>query len=621
MGSSTKTYRNFDTGEVFTPTTDLASMEILKYAGIGKLEGIDLGSGLIKSISSFTNSAYFNAMSVGGVSVGSTQLLDEQAILKHFGVNGYLGFASFRQPSGDANPGPILKIIDALNTQGTVTSTIQQTANIQVGYSSGSQYNLSIGTRIGGTGSLSIAKNIFKHQVYSPTLTVTSEGIGTITQGYKPATVVMFTYQGNPCPSFVADDYGSLTCYIKYMKDEFETTTVTTGTPPVTTTTYSIKQVPTLVPITIAKPEVQILLVDYVDGGGEHVNYAWEHEIKKTTTYRHFLVMTFKKDGEFIEDTNLTGVFNNFGIKKSEIYEAEGLADTKLKHAMFCYAAKEEIDTKYGAIKDDFIDCYKFEQTTGKLIINSPSVSITYSFLPTANFFGGGESYEEPEPILTMTFNGVTFDVEPDSYVRLIPIDELVRMPLNLKYKFIVEHFRIGGFSEVIVKVAWYQTGFFGFIAFIVGAVVSYLIGGPAGLAKFVAFYIAMKIVASLGIAELTLAVSIIGIAYGVYDSGGWETLDLMKQTATVVGVAGNFAQYYFTIETDKITKQIQGIEEETDANQDKINEMTKEGLYQPMENTQNFYDTCFDFHNIYLENAFNYDFMYNFDSVVPKGI
>ncbi len=613
-GGKTKTYRDFDTGEVFEPSSNLMSKDILKYAGIGKLKGVDLGSCLIKSISSFTNTAYFNKMSVGGISTGFTHTLDDIAILNHFGSSGTLGFASMTQPDGNINPGPLLKIIDYLNAQ--ATSNVQTSISLNLSYSPTSQYNLPFGTKIGSSGSISFPKTIYKHEVYTPTLSVDNKGNVTSTYGYREANVIMSSVEGNPCPAHIVNSSGSLTCYVECLVDSVESTTVTAGVPPVATTTYSIKQTPTLIEVVIAKPEVQIVLACYYDDSDEYIAYVWEHEIVNTETSQNFLVMTFKKDGAFIEDKKLSSVFNKFGIKKDDVYEAEGLADTRLKHAMFCYAGKADIDTKFAEVREDFLFAYRFKNSIGKLIINTDSLSIVYDYSKKYRFSFSGMTNN-----FSLSFNGINFNPADDGYVYLIPIDNLDKLPLNVRYDFIVEHFRLGFLSDVIVKLKWYQTGIFGFITFVIGAVVSFLVGGPAGLAKFVAFYIAMKIVASLGIAELTLAVSIIGIAYGVYDSGGWETLDLMKQTATVVGVAGSFAQYYFTIETDKITKQIQGIEEETDANRDKINEMTKEGLYQPMENTQNFYDTCFDFHNIYLENAFNYDFMYNFDSVVPKGI
>ena len=313
-GGKTKTYRDFDTGEVFEPSSNLMSKDILKYAGIGKLKGVDLGSCLIKSISSFTNTAYFNKMSVGGISTGFTSTLDDISILNHFGSSGTLGFASITQPDGNVNPGPLLKMIDYLNAQATLN--VQTSISLNLSYSPTSQYNLPYGTKTGSSGSISFPKTIYKHEVYTPTLSVDDEGNVTSTYGYREANVIMSSVQGNPCPAHIVNGSGSLTCYVEYLADSVESTTVTAGVPPVATTTYSIKQTPTLIEVIIAKPEVQIVLACYHDAGGEHIAYVWEHEIVKTETSQNFLVMTFKKDGAFIEDKKLSSVFNKFGIKR-----------------------------------------------------------------------------------------------------------------------------------------------------------------------------------------------------------------------------------------------------------------------------------------------------------------
>lgn len=668
-GGKTKTYRDFDTGEVFDPETNLFSKDIIKFAGISSQSGFSLGRSLVESISAFTNIKYLEKLDAAGTAEGTKQEINDKALSSHFNVvePAAILYATTRSSDGRELPGYLIANIENLPSNGALQKTITYNANT----SANGQFG--INTFYEGTHGISLSVNVYNININTNAISVNSEtGQATYTPTIRQGELALTMYNGWEAPLFIENADGTIQYQYTYQEDYIYTyeaeVCTTAGDPPVTTCTtvtrYAVGQRVATQYINMPRIEKQIIVAVIGDNyslehtGGENDNIiintgnitihtAYDTDIVRDTTGFKYLLMHFKRDGEFIEDRKMLALYNNFGIKRDDLYETdedgnEGLGSPDLKHAAFTYAGQMTIDQKYGEVALDHKASYGFlGYGKGELTINSPTLSFKY--LNNLWISGSDEGLELKS---SLKINGNTFNAPFDGYIYLIPIGNMKTLPMNIRYQFVVEHFRLAFLSVVVVKLKWYQTGLFKFMLMAVsmfipalhayqGAVQAATAAGAstaaatsagftaAATAAVKAFAIMMVVKIAFKISpELGAAVSIAAIAYGVYDSGGWSEMSTLQQSVTVVTIAGSMSKYYFTIQNDKITNEILDIQEKDKELKEAIADMRKAAIYDPLDATQSYYDLVYELHNVYSEAQFDYDVFYDFDTITAtQGI
>jgi hypothetical protein len=367
---------------------------------------------------------------------------------------------------------------------------------------------------------------------------------------------------------------------------------------------------------------------------------AYDTDIVRDTKGYKYLVMHFKKDGEFVETREMTALYNNFGIKKGDLYDSDsegstGLGNPDLKHVAFTYAGQRTIDSKYGEMAIDHNTSYSFLGIgKGDLTINSPSLSFKYMSTLRSDFGDTAVS----ELTSSLEINGNKFDAPLDGNIYLIPINKLNTLPLKLRYEFVVAHFRLAFLSVVTVKLKWYQTGLFKFIAIIVIAVISYFTAGAA--AKLSGTILgastatvgvtlayasgALGILSVMGVntgivGQVIGAISILFGGYvGLLKKGLEGTLILAKALVDTVSMANSLI----------IVKKTEGLAKEL-ASATSDSEEAEEELNEELKNLQNplmlpFTDPLSEIDNYYSiatgELQYNYDVLYNYDIIFSKN-
>jgi len=658
-GGKTKTYRNFDTGEVFDPETNLFSKDIVKYAGAFKERGLPLGKSLIESISAFTNIKYLEKLDAVGTAEGTKREINEDALKLHFNIAepGKILYATTRTSDGRELPGYLIKNIETLDSNGVLQKTITYNATV----SPTGQFGIE--SLYTGPANVNLSVNVYNIDVYTDEISVDAETgeeerIPTIREGVLALT----TYNGWESPLFTENLDGTIQYRYSYTEDYVYTYQVevctTSGTPPVTTCTtetrYAVGQRTATHYVNKPRMERQIIVAVTTDSyhetfsgetgfeaeiGNIVVSTAYDTDIVRDTTGYKYLIMHFKKDGEFVETKEMTALYNNFGIKKGDLYDVdgegnEGLGNPDLKHVAFTYAGKRTIDSKYGEMAIDHDLSYRFLGIgKGDLTINSPELSFKYM---NRLKFASGE--DELALISSVEVNGNSFDAPLDGNIYLIPINKLSTLPLKLRYEFVVAHFRLAFLSIVTVKLKWYQTGLFKFVAIIAIAVISYFTGlaaaklsgtilGASTATVGVALAYAggaLGVLSVMGVntglvGQVIGMISIMFSGYiGLLKKGLEGTLILAKALVDTVSMANSLI----------IAKNTKGLSKELASATSDREEAEKE-LDEELKNLQNplmlpFTDPLNEIDNYYAiatgELQYDYDVLYNYDIIFSKN-
>jgi len=592
-GGKTETTRDFSTSRMYADGTDLFIKDVIRYVSTSKsLAAFPIGSHLVRSISAFYNSKMFEKIGILGTAPGRLRVLDELAIKNHYNAT-RVSHVSYKDSTGNSLPSHNIAIIDYLNT--LTFQSVSETVNFNIVHSPLSIHNLPYGDKGNASGTLVVTKEIKKHQV--------TDQYGT----FDASIQMTVDSLGYPIPMYTLAGDGTYNVISHYTSNSV--------------VRDHIINVPA---------QTKVLLFTSYDA----INTIdWKYNVVDSETEYNFLVMQFKQDGAFIESKKLRAVMNNFGIRQKELYEEDGLAASTLKHAMICHSGPLALNaTKFSAVAADHALAHSYSTNTGELAINTPTMSILYKT----------EEYSDSEGSSgvnnSISFNGNQFSADMAGSAFLIPINAVDDMPLKLKYEFIEAYLSLGFLSEVVTKKKWYQTGLFSFIVIIISIIIAaytgYYVGyeaagglaageaavsagyAAAGTAVAKAFVVMMVVKVAFSISpELGALVSIAAIAYGAYESGGWNAMDSFDKAVTIVKVAGSLSSYYFNLANDKLLDKIMDVNKQTDELETAISDLKKDSIYSPIDATQGFYDLAFDIHYMYMDQMFAYDNLYDFDT------
>lgn len=327
--------------------------------------------------------------------------------------------------------------------------------------------------------------------------------------------------------------------------------------------------------------------------------YFFKDDMQSEAYEYNFLMLPLKDEGEMISDKKyVKAVLNDLGLGNGVLDES--LAANEIKRSLISHSTSLHDEDYIDIIKQ----VYGYPGNFNEVTMHTDKYDIKYH--TTTNLL---HSYQITIDDNSFNLAG-TLSQEDDKNVVMLPLEELRKEPMHIRYEHIKKTLRIWANTSVTVKLKWYQTGFFKFLTIIVSAIISITTANPTALLLAVGAPVVLGLISNLFGPEVAAVVAILYVAF---------TFDFSKAThietfSTVSNIVNQMSQVYFTIENKSMTKEINQLNKEDEVAHKAISEMRKQTLYIPFDSYTNYYDGMYSIgteaYSTVYDSAFNFDIM-----------
>lgn len=305
----------------------------------------------------------------------------------------------------------------------------------------------------------------------------------------------------------------------------------------------------------------------------------------------HSLMYVTKKDGAFIADQDKKNlIYSNFGLIGTD-FEEQVMQNSNVKDVMIAYLAEyndpdlgSKLKKIYGTSADP------------KDITFDGEISLKYQWMPEQGYYDVNSPSELYLKYRDAKTNAI-YGNDNAKQTLLVPFEIIDGLDMREKYDFIKKTLCVFAYSEVVVNIKWYQTGFFKAVLTFLAIILSALTGGSS---IYLISIVAVPIISSINEKIGAVAALIFAIITFNPSSVANITIDSIK-------LAGEIAKQYFIEMNERIVKEMDLIVKDSKTVQEKISDMTHHGLYMPLDSIDSFYDNLYSM-------QYNYDAMYDYD-------
>jgi len=563
-GSKTKTYTDLQSQALFDEQNDLMSKEMVRIFALNKtIDSKVFNKSMLLASQKYYAAEKFDALGIASEIVGAVKEITE------YGVTSYLSGKVdspevFYFSSKDVNDNAIallaLKIKQQLETSYNTDTSYEKVYSYsytnEIKYNV-DDYNTLVGNSVPEEITIDIVTNKYEintnewYQLYNDNITGNNVSMELLDKDDLPTGTIIQV-------SIAEDNRTIYACNYSY--DDSGTTTLADGT------------------------------------------YFFKDDIIAEASEWHFLMLPLKDEGEIINDAGyVKAVLNDFGLGNGALDES--LANNDIKRSLISHSTSLD-DTDYADIIEEV---YGADGNRKDVTLQTDYYNILYHNVTRIEHYGEGESDVIIEYKISIDDNEFYLD---GKYVMMLPLEELRKEPMNIRYKHIKDTLRIWANTSVTVHLKWYQTGFFKFLTIIIAAVISVITENPTALLWAIGAPIVLGLISKIFGPEVAAIVAIAYIAF---------TFDFSKATnietfSTVANIANQMSQVYFTIESKSINKDLNRISEEDKAAHKAISEMKRQAIYMPFDSYSSYYDGMYsvatEAYTTVYNTAFNFDIM-----------
>lgn len=339
--------------------------------------------------------------------------------------------------------------------------------------------------------------------------------------------------------------------------------TVTTTFPSVTSSTYTV----------------------FYDGG-KHVVVFKDDTFFSEFADEHYMTIDYKLDGEVNVEKFITIANTIMGMSNGVLDDT--LADENLEDFFMTYSTAYGVNPDYDAKIDQLMG-------TDGYIVEWGTNIVKYGF----EILVEGE-----DPVHTMELNGVKLVVTEDIVVQfMLPLEWLEKRTMREQYDDLKELSTFFAFTSQEVKVAWYQTGFFRILMWVVAIVAAYY-----GYYNMLVGMITSEVIQRLF--PDSVIGDVISLVISLYTlQAGYSLLTNADKFSTVLQVASKASSVYVKYEMNGIKEEMTDLTEQQKATDEVLKGMKREAIYSPLDTQDMVYDAMYE--NVYKM----YTQAYNFDS------
>jgi hypothetical protein len=353
--------------------------------------------------------------------------------------------------------------------------------------------------------------------------------------------------------------------------------------------------------ISIMFDDIKYIYVKYIDTDNtEHYIYIDDNDIIHTVETDYVLFFQYKNDGSYVNDKAKKIVFPYFGFSRKDTEDM--FNDDNVKDVIFTYCTSfNDVDFS-NFINQIYANIYN------TIIFSNGMTTIEYLHKSSVSVVDSNLQYNFPPKEPTVKINGYKYSKDD---LFLIGIDAInYSSGLNDKYKQIKKLFSIVGYSETTVKKKWYQTGLFNIALTIASIAMSpYSLG--TSLVLFTSSFIVTNIAMQMFGKELGFVIGTIASLYiGSKITGTKLSLSSIKPI-DVAKYSVKLTELYFKHMSEQVVSKIKEMQEEEKQLEEKISEIKKKSIYQPLDYAQSYYDNIYELPNLYYNNLYNYDRIY----------
>ena len=558
-GSKTETYTDLQAQALFAGRNDLMSKEMIRIFAMNKsINSRVFNKSMLLASQKYYAAEKFNALGITSEIVGAVKSITEYGVTSFLSgkfASPTLFYFSANDINGNAIALPALKVREQLNTLYNVDPLYEKIYSYS--YTSSVNYNVSNYTTLTGSAGPDTATINIKTNKYEI-------GVGTWYQLYSDVivnnNVSMELLDANNLPTgtiiqvpIISDNRTIYICNYSY--DNLGVTTLGSGT------------------------------------------YFFKSDIVSEVSQWHFLMLPLKDNGAMINNPGyVKTVLSDLGLGNGVLDSS--LANNNIKRALISHSTSLN-DTNYSSIINEI---YGVSGNRKEVTLQTNNYTIHYHNMSMS--FNGNTTNT-----YNVSIDGFDFDVANKSVIML-PMEELRKEPMNIRYKRIQSTLRLWANTSTTVHLKWYQSGFFKFIGIIIAAVISIYTENP----KFL--MMAIEATAVLGVISAVFGpevAAIVGIIF-VLVTFNFGAATKLETFSVVSGMANQMSQVYFIEENKSISKNLSRINEKDKLVRKAISDMKKQTIYIPFDSYTNYYDGMYSIateaYSAVYDTVFNFDIM-----------
>jgi hypothetical protein len=197
-----------------------------------------------------------------------------------------------------------------------------------------------------------------------------------------------------------------------------------------------------------------------------------------------------------------------------------------------------------------------------------------------------------------------------------LPIPLTIINRLTLREKYDLKRYGLCFYTNVVhkEKIKWYATRWFRALMWVVAVI--FAIFQYYGM---LISMIASQVASTIDNPYLALAVVVIGTVLGGMSGGtSWSNMNLAQQFTVITKLTQEVSNTYFKVQYQKVQDEIEGINEETQAMKEKLDDMWHSVLMVPMDTFDMLYYTMYELPYEQGDKMFDTDAMLKLPRTLP---